>query len=104
MTITGDPGVTSPILYQYKKGICNIHGGGAKLSWKPVTKTIVGADRMKVTRYTRKYFHTCDVGPRRKKLVQQKLSSSFSRATGSSTTKGNKYTRQGVLGQALMCI
>ena len=71
---------------QYKKGICSIHGRGAKLSWKTVT---------------RKYFHTCIVGPRRKKLVQQKLSSSFSRAAGSSTTKGNNDTRQGELGKNL---
>ena len=56
------------------KGICHVHGSGARKSWKPSTKKIVGLEWKTTTRYTRRYFCVCDVGPKRGKMIQQKLS------------------------------
>ena len=53
---------------------------------------MVGPDGRKTTRDTRKYFYTCgaEMGPRKKKLVQHTLPSSFTRdAKTFSDLKGN---------------
>ena len=75
------------------KGICHVHGSGARKSWKPSTKKIVGPDGMTTTRYTRRYFYVCDVGPKRGKMIHQKLS--FSKTTESSKTEGTKISSKG---------
>ena len=103
MSTINDPGVTSsPALCSYKKGVCNLHGRGAKLGWKKITKNVVGPDGRTTTRDTRKYFYTCgaEIGPRKKKIVQQTLPLSFTRdAKAFSVIKGDNDAKQeGVLG------
>ena len=103
MSTINDPGVTSsPALCSYKKGVCNLHGRGAKLGWRKITKIVVGTDGRTTTRDTRKYFYTCgdEMGPRKKKIIQQKLPLSFTRdAKTGSVFKGNNDTKQGGIGE-----
>ena len=93
-----DPGVTSsPAECSYKKGVCNVHGRGAKLGWRKITKTVVGPDGRTTTRDTRKYFYTCgaEIGPRKKRVVQQTLPLSFTRdAKPGSDTRGDNDAKQ----------
>ena len=61
--------VQRPQVCTYQKGgICNIHGAGAKLRWKPVGKKVVGKDLKRLTWYECK-----DIGTNGKKLKQSKI-------------------------------
>ena len=42
------------------KDVCRIHGGGARLCWKPAGR-ITNGEGKTVTK--RKYFYVCDIGP-----------------------------------------
>ena len=53
-------------------GDCTRHGPGAKLYWKPLRPPVAGPDGVLKTR---KYYYSCDIGPRgRGRLRQQRLS------------------------------
>ena len=53
-------------------GVCEKHGPGAKLYWKPLNKPAPGPGGKMVTRH---YYYSCDVGPRgRGRLKQTTLS------------------------------
>ena len=94
------PGVTNPVMYAlmirvyYAMSMAVVRGRVENL---PLKRSWGLAGGQTVTRYTRRYFYVCDVGPKRGKMIQQKLS--FSRATESSKTRGNNVTKQGELGQ-----
>ena len=47
----------------YKKGgVCRIHGGGAKLKFKPSWVTTRGANGEEVRTYQKKSYYVCDLG------------------------------------------
>ena len=61
--------VQRPRVCTYQKGgICDIHGGGAKLRWKPVGKKVVGKELKRITWYECK-----DIGTNGKKLKQSRI-------------------------------
>ena len=53
----------------YQNGcVCNIHGSGAKLRWKPIGKKVVGKEMMRKT-----WYECRDLSKNGKKLKQSKL-------------------------------
>ena len=59
--------------YSMGKGVCDIHGPGAKYHWRPIKKEdqVVGPDGKMKTRF---YFWVCKLGPKGKRnLRQQKI-------------------------------
>ena len=66
---TGMDDVMKPQVCTYQKGgVCDIHGAGAKLRWKPVGKKVVGQDLKRITWYECK-----DLSRNGKKLIQSKI-------------------------------
>ena len=45
-----------------KGGHCRIHGGGAKLKFRPSWKTVVGPDGKQERVYEKKGYYVCDLG------------------------------------------
>ena len=46
------------------RGICSIHGPGAKRFWRPQTERVTSPDGEATLRTVRKYYYSCDLGPR----------------------------------------
>ena len=56
-------------------GVCNIHGEGARLTWKVVVKKTIGpGGRVIRKKDGRKYFYVCDIGPRGHAMKQTRIS------------------------------
>ena len=68
---TSTPGTSK---CSYKKGVCSIHGPGAKQQFRMVSYVKTGTDGKKIRGTTKKAYYTCDLGLNGGKLTQNKLS------------------------------
>ena len=65
-----------------KKGVCSIHGPGAKYRWRPGTKRVTGEDGVIENVKTKIYYWLCDLGPKGRGLQQTSISRFLSSARG----------------------
>ena len=57
-----------------KKGVCSIHGPGAKQQFRMVSYVKTGTDGKKTRGTIKKAYYTCDLGLKGGRLIQNKLS------------------------------
>ena len=65
-----------------KKGVCSIHGSGAKERWRPGNKVVSIVGGVKKYETTKIYYWECDLGAKGRKLQQTGISKFLSPARG----------------------
>ena len=93
-------------------GGCSVHGAGAKLRWKPVMRSVVGAPGEKTSVYKREYWYEYDLEYRTgKKLKQLRIAfktSSIVKKTPSSddtvVSDSHSDVMQGYLGTTISVV
>ena len=60
-----------------KRGVCDVHGPGAKETWRPIKKRVTMPGGVVKYETGRKYSWTCDLGPRGRGLLRQRGIASF---------------------------
>ena len=79
--VVKSPGIHRKCVHT-RKGVCSIHGPGAKYRWRPGTKMVTEVDGVVKYETTKIYYWVCDLGTKGMKLQQTGMSRFLSPARG----------------------